>query len=464
MKLYQKIMLFIFLILAVCGGICGWVLGMSYEKRQISEAAFAELQSYESAKYTMEWIFRSETAAENSREITRLIIKQMFAQEIFEGYLWLEDGKVVCDSSDYEIIWNPDWKTKGKFEETEYVMEQGEGEYRMVIGSRLPWLGEGDYLFSVRDLTEIHGEAEDLLRQFAFIWFFFMTAASLFVAAAVKLVLKPVGTLERAAMEVSRGNYSIRVHGSRRDETGKLAEAFNVMAGQVEERIQELTRAGEEKERLLGSLAHEMRTPMTSIVGYSDTLLHVKLGEREKQRALQNIYEQAGYLQRLSAKLMELIALHQNESISMEKHSAKAILEKALRMAERRWPDREFVLCAKTDFSLQGDADLLVSLFVNFLDNGAKASLPGQEIRGGIPQAGTVFVRDFGKGMEEEELTKIREPFYRKGGPAGENGGLGLGLSICQQIACLHGADLQIESRKGRGTKVSLYFYNSFTE
>ncbi len=464
MKLYQKIMLFIFLILAVCGGVCGWVLGISYEKRQMSEAVFAELQSYESAKYTMEWIFRSETAAENSREITRVIIRQMFAQELFEGYLWLEDGKVVCDSSYYEIIWNPDWKTKGKFEETEYVMEQGEGEYRMVIGSRLPWLGEGDYLFSVRDLTEIHEETEDFLRQFALIWFLFMTAASLFGAAAVKLVLKPVGILERAAMEVSRGNYNVRVHGGRRDETGKLAEAFNVMAEQVEERIQELTRAGEEKERLLGSLAHEMRTPMTSIVGYSDTLLHVKLGERERQRALRNIYQQAGYLQRLSAKLMELVALHQNEAISMEKCSVKGTLKKALQMAEKRWPDREFHLCAETDFFVQGDGDLLVSFFVNLLDNGAKASLPGQEIHGGISIPGTAFVQDFGKGMEEGELEKIREPFYRSGEPYEGRQGLGLGLSICEQIACLHGAKIQIESRKGSGTKVSVYFYNSFTE
>ncbi len=457
MKLYQKIMILIFGILTGCGIFCGWLLGAAYEKKQMLRAAGAQVRGFESAKYAMEWMYQTESAAQ---EDLHYLMERLFRQKLFDGCIWIADGEVLCDSSFYEISWEAGWREEGRFKETEWTLEHGDGEYWVVIGSALPWLGEDNYLFSVQDLTEVHRETAEFVRQFSMIWFLFVAAASLFAAAAAKLVLRPIGSLARAAGEISRGNYSVRAEVRRRDETGRLAEAFNFMAEQVESRIRELTLAGEEKERLLGSLAHEMRTPMTAVLGYSDTLLHVKLGEREQRRALRNIYEQAGYLQRLSAKLMQLTALHQNESISMEAQSMGRLLERAVSMTESRWPDRKFCLEADREFTLCADQDLLISLFVNLLENGARASAPGQEIRVMVREE-QVVIRDFGKGMTKEALTKICEPFYR----AEKSGrdGIGLGLAICEQIVRLHQGSLQFESRPGEGTTVTVSFYKTFT-
>ena len=452
MKLYQKIMALIFVILTGCGIVCGWLLGNSYEKKQMFRAVEAEVHCFESARYAVEWMCQTEPAA---REGTGCLMERLFRQKLFDGCIWIADGEVLCDSSLYEISWDAGWRAEGGFKETEWILEQGEGEYWIVIGSELPWLGENNYLFSVQDLTEIHRETTGFVRQFSLIWFLFVAAASLLGAAAARLMLKPMGDLAQVAGEISRGNYSVRAAVRRRDETGKLAEAFNLMAEQVESRVRELTLAGEEKERLLGSLAHEMRTPMTAVLGYSDALLHVKLGERERERALRNIYGQAGYLQRLSAKLMELTALHRNDAIAMKAQEMKPLLEQAVRMAEGRWPDRRFLLESAGDFSVRGDEDLLVSLFVNLLDNGAKASGAGQEIQIKAEE-NQVEIRDFGKGMKEEELQRIREPFYRVGSFEGE--GLGLGLSICEQIVRLHQAEISFESRIGEGTMVTVSF------
>ncbi|MCI9488042.1 MAG: HAMP domain-containing histidine kinase [Lachnospiraceae bacterium] len=454
MKLYQKIMALVFGILTGCGIFCGWLLGANYEKRQMYRAAQAEVRSFESARYAVEWICQTEPAPGEGGESFRRLMERLFRQKLFDGCIWIAGGEVVCDTSLYEISWEGGWREEGRFQETEWVLEEGEGEYWVVIGSSLPWLGEDNYLFSVRDLTEVHRETMEFVRQFSLSWLLFVAAASLLAAAAAKLVLRPVGDLTQAADEVSRGNYGVRAKAGRQDEIGKLAAAFNLMAEQVESRIQELTLAGEEKERLLGSLAHEMRTPMTAVLGYSDTLLHVKLGERERRRALENIYEQAGYLQRLSAKLMELMALHQNESISMETQGMGALLEKAVSMAQARRPDREFKLYLEEDFSVQGDGDLLVSLFVNLLDNGAKASGSGQEVWA-VAQKDRVLIRDFGKGMAKEELAKIREPFYRA---SSGREGLGLGLALCEQIVRLHHGTLRFESRKGEGTVATVSF------
>ena len=382
-------------------------------------------------------------------------MERMFRQKLFDGCIWIAGGEVLCDSSLYAVSWEGNWREEGRFQETEWVLEQGGGEYWVVIGSALPWLGEDNYLFSVQEVTEVHRETAEFVRQFTLIWFLFVAAASLLGAAAAKLVLKPMGILMRAAGEISRGNYGVRAKVGRRDEIGRLAAAFNLMAEQVESRVRELTLAGEEKERLLGSLAHEMRTPMTVVLGYSDTLLNMKLGEREQRQAIRGIYEQAGYLQRLSAKLMELTALHQNESISMEAQSMEAVLEQVVPMAESRWPDRRFCLETEQDFTLCGDRDLLVSLFVNLLDNGAEASAPGQEIRVTVREE-EVLIRDSGKGMTEEALRKICEPFYRAEKSGKE--GIGLGLAICEQIVCLHRGKLRFESRAGEGTTVTVSF------
>lgn len=469
MKLYQKIMVSIFAVLTVCGIFFGWFMGTYFENRQISRAAETELHSYETALYTLEKLYAMETEEDASEKNARMIMDSLFSHKMYRDYICLKNGQVFSDSSEYVIRFDQGWLEQGRFEETEYVIEENNGEYLMVIGTRIPWFQENGYLFTVRDLTDIHRDVRDFLGQFAMIWCLLVLAVSLLCAAAVRLVLRPLGKLEQAAEAVSRGDYEIRPDIRRKDETGQLAAAFHTMAGQVKAHVEELTRAGEMQKQLLGSLAHEIRTPMTSILGYSDTLLHVKLGEAERERALTNIYEQAGYLQRLSAKLMELTALHRNEAISMEPCDMRMILDRAVWMMEKQWPNRSFWLLGDGQLTVEGDRDLLLSLFVNLLDNGAKASKPGQEICLELLEEGSVQVQDFGTGIPEEELLKIREPFYTADKSRGKSRGIGLGLAICAQIAGLHGAELLIESQIGRGTTVKVHFseekvvYKSFT-
>ena len=69
---------------------------------------------------------------------------------------------------------------------------------------------------------------------------------------------------------------------------------------------------------LLGALAHEMKTPLTSIIGYSDSLRHVKLGKEQRDRALEHIEREGRRLETLSGKLLELLGLHRNRAIHME--------------------------------------------------------------------------------------------------------------------------------------------------
>ncbi|MDI9242890.1 hypothetical protein [Fusibacillus kribbianus] len=167
MKLYQKIMVSIFAVLTVCGIFFGWFMGTYFENRQISRAAETELHSYETALYTLEKLYAMETEEDASEKNARMIMDSLFSHKMYRDYICLKNGQVFSDSSEYVIRFDPGWLEQGRFEETEYVIEENNGEYLMVIGTRIPWFQENGYLFTVRDLTDIHRDVRDFLGQFA---------------------------------------------------------------------------------------------------------------------------------------------------------------------------------------------------------------------------------------------------------------------------------------------------------
>ena len=114
----------------------------------------------------------------------------------------------------------------------------------------------------------------------------------------VRMVLKPMRELEETAMAISEGDLSRRIRIRRNDEVGKVSVAFNQMADRVEYQMAQLEDVSERRLQLLGSLTHELKTPMTSIIGYSDTLLHVKISKEQEKKALEHINSECRRLER----------------------------------------------------------------------------------------------------------------------------------------------------------------------
>ena len=115
------------------------------------------------------------------------------------------------------------------------------------------------------------------------------------------------------------------------------------------EKLQEV--AGKQ-EMLMGALAHEMKTPLTSIIGYSDTLRHVKLNDEQKDRALEHISREGKRLEKLSGKMLQMLGLHQNDSIKMESHSIGELLEHVVQLEAEQAAQRQIQLQTEyEDFS-----------------------------------------------------------------------------------------------------------------
>lgn len=275
----------------------------------------------------------------------------------------------------------------------------------------------------------------------------------------IRRILKPLKELQSAALDISSGDLKRRANVHAKDETGSVAKAFNAMADQIENQVTELEQESERRRQLLGSLTHEMKTPMTSIIGYSDTLLNVNLKQEQKQRALYHIKEECSRLERLGSKLMSLMGLYDNDSICMEEVSMQEIFEKTARLEMHPLSQRGMKLeyqCAMGKRKV--DRDLFESLLVNLIDNSAKASKEGDTIYL-IGEENRIMVKDQGCGIPKEEIERVTEAFYMVDkARSRKEGGCGLGLALCAKIAALHGAKLVIESKLGEGTQISVVF------
>jgi len=290
---------------------------------------------------------------------------------------------------------------------------------------------------------------------------------SMEIALAVVLLLllrkltSPIRVLQKAAHEIAGGIYDRHIDVRGRDEFHELAISFNQMAASIEEKISELDKTAQDKQRLVDNLAHELRTPLTAIRGYAEYLQNANAREQDRIKAAAYILSETDRMQNLAFKLLDL-ALISNSTLDAHPIVPSQLLHSAKAATEQTWKEKNIHLDISCTLpELAGDSDLLQSLLINLIDNAVKASSPGSTIRvSAYDDAAPILeVQDCGCGMEKEQVALVCEPFYRVDKSRARNvGGVGLGLSLCQQIAALHQADLVIKSRPAAGTTVRIIF------
>ncbi len=226
--------------------------------------------------------------------------------------------------------------------------------------------------------------------------------------------------------------------------------------------IKKITRplqaANEAQRQLIGSMSHELKTPLTAMKGYAETLLQVELTKEQEEKALLYIDRESGRLSRLSEKMMELTRLYEPEcKIAMQKVSLGRLLDGVEESVGHRLAEKGISLVREGEW--QGaeqelDPDLMASFFINLINNGIMASGEGSRIYVGT-DGRALWVRDEGCGIPPEEVDNVRKAFYRVDkSRSRKSGNMGLGLALCEQIAAAHGGKMEIYSEVGKGTKV----------
>lgn len=213
----------------------------------------------------------------------------------------------------------------------------------------------------------------------------------------------------------------------------------------------------------MGAFAHELKTPMTAIIGYADLLRQDGLEESTRLTAADYIYSEGQRLEKLSFKLLDLLLLEKDEIIPKEV-SLSAFLEDVEKALAPVMEKKNIKLvCWGVRGKVKLEPDLVKSLLYNLVDNAGKA-IDGEgsiTVRGTlIPGGCEILVVDNGRGMEESELSRITEAFYRVDkSRSRQQGGAGLGLALCRRIAEIHDGSIRFASAPGTGTRVTVTLY-----
>ena len=266
------------------------------------------------------------------------------------------------------------------------------------------------------------------------------------------ILTHPIRNLTHATQALAKHTgQEIPLPVARRDEIGALAQAFSDMQEAIQTRENKLRDESNSRQALLDALAHEMRTPLTSLLGNA-RLLQGELPTEERKRIADSMAREIYRLSDMDQQLMKLTTLR-HENIESESVSVLSILNDT---AERLNQQADGITIEVTgqDSILYGDRELLSLLSDNLTANAIHASEPGMKILL-IAESHGFSVQDQGIGMTEETIQRACEPFWKADkARTRSQGGAGLGLSLCQQIAELHQGTLSFDSSPGVGTKV----------
>lgn len=264
--------------------------------------------------------------------------------------------------------------------------------------------------------------------------------------------LQPVDAITKAAREIEEKDLSRRIKVRSKDELGQLAETLNQM-------LERLQRAFDRERRFTTDASHEMRTPLSVIQGEATLALSKERSKEEYQRSLELISQEASHMISVVSKLLGLAEVDAGrESLNFEEVSLKELLTELASDIRVLCEDKSicFQLQAPDAIIVKGDRVKLRQLFLNLLDNAIRHTPQGGSIFVSLNKQGDsayVSVRDTGVGISEEHLPHIFERFYRVDKSRSRSeGGAGLGLSICQRIAELHGGKIEVESKVGEGS------------
>ena len=325
-------------------------------------------------------------------------------------------------------------------------------------------MGEDCLLLEARfDTSDMYTARQVQLRLFLIIYIVVVLLGVIAAGTLSGVLTKNLDKLTRSARKISAGNLDTRSGIRTHDEFGQLSRSFDNMTDRLQENILRMESEMQRQEAFMGAFAHELKTPMTAIIGYADLLRQDGLPEDTRLTAADYIYSEGQRLEKLSFKLLDLLLLEKDEVVFKEVNLSAFLedVEKALSPVLEKKNVK--LVCRGVRGKVKLEPDLVKSLLYNLVDNAGKA-MDGEgaiAVRGTlIPGGCEILVADNGRGMEEAELSRITEAFYRVDkSRSRQQGGAGLGLALSRRIVELHGGHIHFDSTPGSGTRVTVTLY-----
>ena len=471
MKFKHKLVLCMVVLLGLSFGLGGTILIHRSFKTSLSSTIDSDLLNYESIQSTL--LIAVDTNSVSSYIDMSNIINQLSAQGNSNR------KNIILRNSDMEVvsIMNSSFTYKEMKPSDENtcnsIIWRENNNYYLQLCSSMDINTENldiSQMDIVYDITSVYAARAQEQNTFRLLLIAIFVVGSITSMIAASLLTKPLEKLSSLAQHISHGDYSARLHIHSGDEIEALANDFNNMADTIEDNISELHFSMEKQEQFMGSFAHELKTPMTSIIGYADLLRSQNMSEDETNEAANYIFSEGKRLESLSLKLLDLLVVKNQETILTPTDPALAV-RNVINVMKPELAKEHITLkssCRKGCCMM--DIDLFQSLIINIIDNARKAIDDNGLIHVAEIPVITAWVRDDnyviiikdnGRGMPPEEITRISEAFYRiDKSRSRAQGGAGLGLAICSKIAEIHQAKIKYKSAVGRGTVVTITLPN----
>ena len=306
------------------------------------------------------------------------------------------------------------------------------------------------YLFVATSMDALHQYVSDLLS------IFLMSAVGILIFASAISILfarkisAPIEQIGEAARQLGSGDFTARAPVDGCEELADFATTFNNMAA----RLQTIDNA---RGQFMGNIAHELRTPMTSIKGFIDGMLDGTIPAEEYKHYLGIVSQETGRLARLVQNMLDITKLESGEyKFQARNCNIWDTITDVVLSDEKRIEDGQIDIqgLESARQPVYADPDLIHQVVYNLVDNAIKFTPPQGVIRFSVKRDGNmvvVAVENTGEGISPEALPFVFERFYKEDRSRGLNTrGSGLGLHICKVLINLSGGQIKAESEQGK--------------
>ncbi|CEP80237.1 HAMP domain-containing sensor histidine kinase [Paraclostridium sordellii] len=295
-------------------------------------------------------------------------------------------------------------------------------------------------------------------------------AISMIIAYIIsKQITLPIKKLANKTKEVTRGNFDVKIDIESEDELGILASDFSNMLETINTQIKtietdrdNLRELSEKQKKFFDNVTHELKTPMTTIIGYSEIIKDNEFSDIEFfNKGINRIISEANRLNRMIVQLLEISKnTNKNFDYELKKIDLSKIIismcEDMIHKARKYNMDIKFDV--ESDIKIIANEDKIKEIIINLLDNSIKYGQVNSDIYLDAHRDGkyvNISVLDTGEGIEASEIDNILSPFYRVSkSETRELGSTGLGLAIVKSIVDSYNGKIYIKSEVNKGTQV----------
>lgn len=471
MRLFVKIFFLATVLISIALGMSGYMMITSSFENAITREVQIVTEQYQSDKYRYQvLLLRNDGIIPNTADGAVIINGFGINSNLFVTYgtnyasvinIELNRLSAIYDE-EQKLIYSNSLKTdlslSEDFENNTILQtfRKINGKYYIVIESDFNLSDSKYYFISAVNINRIMNDKSEMLMNFTGIYTITMIVCLIITALFTRLLTHPINKLADTSKRIADGDYKERILHIGNDEIGILSDNFNKMAQAIEHKIDDLSLSIKQKEEFIASFAHELKTPLTSVIGYADMLYQKDLSREMVKDSAFYIYSEGMRLEALSLKLLDLTLLDKQEFI-LEEASTVELADNAMRMIMIKQNEFGIKIHSQVEEALvKAECDLIFTLLLNLLDNAVKSG--GDEIH--FIGKNTIdnyefIITDNGRGIPENELHRIKEAFYMVDkSRSRKQHGVGLGLALAEKIARIHHSTLIFESNTGIGTTV----------